>query len=180
MYMLYYMLYYIYTYIHIILLLCIYIILGQQIDNEDDVLHIRDLPNFDNTLGSRDCELMLQYLTAPYIRIPLLLNFFSVESRLQALRNPDLQEVLDAALFEPGTFKPNANIDVPTDVPAANRSHLFTPTGLLFNEIIIAPQVVLTAVTTMLEKVIDMDTGKDVLYRIHCYIYMYKFLYIYA
>jgi hypothetical protein len=136
------------------------IILGEKIDTEDDVLHIRDLPNFDGTLGARDCELMLQYLTAPYIRIPLLLNFFSTETRLQALRNHELQEVLDAALFEPGAWKPNDNLETPTEVPASNRNHLFTPTGLLFNEIIMSPHVILTAVQTMLEKVIDMDTGR--------------------
>ena len=137
------------------------VIVGERIENEDDVLHIRDLPTFDNTLGARDCELLLQYLTAPYIRIPLLLNFFSVESRLQALRNTELQEVLDAAIFEPGQFKPNDDkLEIPLNVPAVNRNHLFTTTGLLFNEIIMSPQVILTSIQSMLEKVIDMDTGR--------------------
>lgn len=136
------------------------IILGQRVETEDDVLHIRELPNFDNTLGARDCELLLQYLTAPYIRIPLLLNFFSVEGRLQALRSSDLQEVLDAALFEPGAFKTVDGVDTPLQVPARTRDHLLTPVGLLFNEIIMSPQVILAAVQSMLEKVIDMDTGR--------------------
>ena len=73
-------------------------------DTEDDILHIRDLPTFDGTLGAKDVELLLQYLTAPYIRIPLVLNFFSVESRLKSLRNVEIQEILDAALFEPGMY----------------------------------------------------------------------------
>ena len=69
--------------------------------------------------------------------------------------------ILDAAIFEPGQFKPNdINLDIPTSVPAINRNHLFTPVGLLFNEIILSPQVILTAIQTMLEKVIDMDTGR--------------------
>ena len=69
------------------------ILLGERVDTEDDILHIRELPDFDGTLGAKDCEIMLQYLTAPYLRIPLLLNFFSNELRLKALRHKTLQEV---------------------------------------------------------------------------------------
>lgn len=103
---------------------------------------------------------MLQYLTAPYMRIPLLLNFFSVELRLKALRNRDLQEVLDAAMFEPGQWKNEIYLETPTQVPAPERDHLCTPVGLLFNEIITTPHVILSSIQLMLERVIDMDTGK--------------------
>ena len=81
------------------------ILLNERVETEDDVLHIRKLPDFDGTLGSRDCELLCQYLTAPYMRIPLLLKFFSEESRLKALRAKSIQEVIDAALFEPGAWQ---------------------------------------------------------------------------
>lgn len=43
------------------------------IRTEDDVLHIKNLPDFDGVLGQRDSELLLSYLTTPYIRIPLVL-----------------------------------------------------------------------------------------------------------
>jgi hypothetical protein len=69
------------------------ILLGERVDTEDDILHIKVLPDFDGSLGAKDCELMLQYLIAPYMRIPLLLNFFSNEVRLKALRTKELQEV---------------------------------------------------------------------------------------
>ena len=52
---------------------------------EDDVLHIRHLPDFDATLRARDSELLLQYLTVPYLRIPLVLEFFCDPVRLMAL-----------------------------------------------------------------------------------------------
>lgn len=136
------------------------ILLSQRVDTEDDILHIRDLPDFDGTLGAKDCELMLQYLTAPYLRIPLLLNFFASETRLKTLRNRDLQEVLDAALFEPGAWKARDNVATPQQVPAQDRDHLHTVTGLLFNEILMSPNVVLTSINHMLEKALDMDTGK--------------------
>ena len=55
-------------------------------------------------LTLRDAELLLQYLTAPYLRIPLLLNFFTDQTRVSALASPRIQEVLEAALFEPGAY----------------------------------------------------------------------------
>ena len=48
---------------------------GQRIDGEEDILHIRHLPQFGGRLKARDCELLLSYLTAPYLRIALLMNF---------------------------------------------------------------------------------------------------------
>jgi hypothetical protein len=80
------------------------VLLGEKVETEDDILHIRSLPDFDGSLGARECELLLQYLTAPYMRIPLLLNFFSYENRLKTLRHTALQDVLDAAMFEPGNI----------------------------------------------------------------------------
>ena len=136
------------------------ILLGERVDTEDDILHIRNLPDFDGTLGAKDCELMLQYLTAPYMRIPLLLNFFSNEVRLKTLRNKEMQEVLDAAMFEPGQWKSDHDILLPSIIPAADRNHLCTPVGLLFNEIVMSPNVILTAILEMLERVVDMDSGK--------------------
>lgn len=136
------------------------ILIGQRVDTEDDILHIRDLPDFDGTLGARDSELLLQYLLAPYLRIPLLLNFFSSEARIKALRCSDLQEVLDAAMFEPGQFKESSGTVLPESIPSLDRNHLCTPVGLLFNEILLAPNVVLAAIQQMLEKSLEMDSGK--------------------
>eukprot|EP00966_Prymnesium_polylepis_P316201 7306084-Prymnesium_polylepis.1 len=44
-------------------------------------------------LSSRDAELLLQYLTVPYLRIPLLLQFFADQQRLNALGSTRMQEV---------------------------------------------------------------------------------------
>lgn len=136
------------------------VLAGERVDTEDDVLHLKTLPTFDETLGARDSEHLLQYLTAPYLRIPLLLKFFSNETRLKCLRVRELQDVMDATLFEPGRWQEEYNKKTPTSVPAPDRDHLSTAVGLLFNEIIMSPSVVLTSVQTMLEKVLEMDTGK--------------------
>ncbi|CAM9735909.1 unnamed protein product, partial [Hapterophycus canaliculatus] len=65
----------------------------------------QSLPDFGDRLRARDCELMLQYLTVPYIRIPLVIKFFADPVRMQALWSEDLQEVLDATLFEPAQWQ---------------------------------------------------------------------------
>lgn len=136
------------------------ILLGERVETEDDILHIRTLPDFDGTLGARDCEHMLQYLTVPYLRIPFLLTFFSNEIRLKALRNVKIQEVLDAALFEPGAWQDNPVKTAIAEVPVEAREHLCSSVGLLFNELMMAPKLVLQSIQTILERVVDMDTGK--------------------
>ena len=75
-----------------------------QIRTEDDVLHIENqrLPNFDNCITQRDSELLLSYLTVPYLRVPLILSFFSTEDRIHCLKNEELKTLLEAVLFEPG------------------------------------------------------------------------------
>lgn len=132
----------------------------ERVDSEDDVLHLKSVPNFDETMGGRDSELMLQYLTAPYLRIPLLLNFFANEKRLKSLRCEELQNVLDAAMFEPGRWQEEYVKIAPTQIPAPNRNHLSTPAGLLFNEIMMSPKVILGSIQSMLERVVDMDSGR--------------------
>ncbi len=136
------------------------IVLGERVDTEDDILHIRTMPDFSGTLGASDVELLLQYLTAPYVRIPLVLNFFATESRLRSLRSPDVQGLLDATLFEPGHWQEEILKVYPSQVPHTDREHMSTPAGLLFNEIIRSPDIILKSIQKMLEGVVDMDTGK--------------------
>jgi hypothetical protein len=51
---------------------------SKSVKTEEDVLHIRHLPDFEGRLGAQSVELLLQYLTAPYLRIPLVMRFFAV------------------------------------------------------------------------------------------------------
>lgn len=53
-------------------------------------------------LGQRDSELLISFLTVPYIRLPLVLTFFSSEDRIHKLQSVELRGILDAVLFEPG------------------------------------------------------------------------------
>ena len=105
---------------------------GQEVATEEDILHVKSLPDFNGTLRAADSELLLQYLTAPYLRVPLLLRFFSQASHTAALAHPELQDVLDAAVFEPGLWQPNEKKEMPQHIPAESTRHLATPVGLLF------------------------------------------------
>jgi hypothetical protein len=54
------------------------IVIGSGICTEDDVLHVANekLPNFGLRMSHSDTEILCQYLTVPYLRIPLILDFF--------------------------------------------------------------------------------------------------------
>ena len=57
------------------------------------MLHLKQLPSFDGALRPAESELLLQYLTVPYLRVPLLLRFFSEPSHVTALGSAKLQVV---------------------------------------------------------------------------------------
>ncbi|CAE7254379.1 dsaVM [Symbiodinium natans] len=64
---------------------------AKALESEDDILFLENVPTFNGALGAQDSELLLTYLTAPYLRIPLLLTFFTDRHRVSALREPQLQ-----------------------------------------------------------------------------------------
>lgn len=136
--------------------------------NEDDVLHLenKELPTFGNVLTPSDSERFVQFLTVPYIRIPLLLDFFANgdPTRLSALKTKSLQLIVDAAIFEPGRWKPADFADFINEVPVIDidrlENILATSHGSLFNEIAKSPEVVTSCVSKILERALDMDVGR--------------------
>ena len=133
---------------------------NEEIKGEDDVLFIKHLPDFGGRLPSRSCELLLQYLTAPYLRIPLVLQFFADQMRVMSLGSEELQDVLDACLFEPGLWQAKHEKSVPESVPSNDPSLLATSAGLLFNELIHSPGHVVDAIDRMAQYVLELDEGK--------------------
>ena len=79
-----------------------------RVEAEDDLLHMWELPDFGEeggstatkALGQHDSELLLSYLTVPYLRVPLVVSFFASEDRIHLLQMPKLQAML-AATLEP-------------------------------------------------------------------------------
>lgn len=72
---------------------------GQEV-TEDDVLFAENLPLFQQTLSVEESELLCSYLTVPYARIPLIVEFFGTKDRVTYLFNRELQQVLRAVVFE--------------------------------------------------------------------------------
>ena len=128
--------------------------------SEDDVLHIKSLPTFDDVLSQRESELLLSYLTVPYLRIPLVLNFFATDDRVSALRSDTIKRVLDSVLFEPSKFLPqHLEGMAPKQVPTESDDLLGTPYGLLVNEIINSPQGLIDPLLKLLSLALELDAG---------------------
>lgn len=139
------------------------------LSSEDDILHLStaELPTF-GVLSPSDAERFLQFLTVPYLRIPLILDFFANgdPGRLTALRTKSLQTIVDAALFEPGLWKPaDFSLQI-EEIPIIDESKLqallATPQGSMFNEISKSPDVLTDCVIKILDRALDMDVGRYV------------------
>ena len=137
-------------------------LLGHPITKEEDVLHLIDLPDFGGRLTQKQTEILAQILTVPYMRIPLVLQFFSPQSRTLALSSPELRQLLDCVLFEPGEWQPGPERVRPEMIPAesSETKHTATPLGLLFNELRHCPSAVVTPIEAMLNNVLDVDAGR--------------------
>lgn len=97
------------------------VLVNQQIEHEEDVLHVQTMPTFNDKLTQSASELLVTYLTAPYLRIPLVLHFFSNHDHIKALSMYELQCVVDSVVFEPGMYHPPKEKVLPTTIPATDR-----------------------------------------------------------
>ena len=72
--------------------------------------------------------------------------------------------IVDAALFEPGRWKPADFSDFINEIPIKDfdrlEALLSTAHGTLFNEIAKSPDVLTSCVVKILERALDMDVGK--------------------
>jgi hypothetical protein len=130
---------------------------------EDDILHIRELNalQFDRTLTQSDIERMLSILTVPYLRCPLMLNFFAAEERVHALQHDKLRNILESTIFEPGAWLGvDLAKEVPTTVPASNRDCLGTPFSHLLAELCASPEAVLEPLVRLNEACRRLTGGR--------------------
>jgi len=111
-------------------------------------------------LGQHDSELLISYLTVPYLRLPLVLAFFASDDRLHKLQSHKLRAILDSVLFEPGRYLALDLVGVsPVMIPTTQTQLLATSFGLLVNELVRSPDTVLKAVDALLEGALALDTG---------------------
>ena len=111
-------------------------------------------------LASRDAELLLSYLTVPYLRIPLLLEFFGWGDRVWALQSQQLQKMLERALFEPGPFRPAdqpmmGDVEVPSKPENTGESARY---GLLLNELTQSGPQLIRSLETLLRHTLYFDS----------------------
>ena len=128
-------------------------------ETEDDILHIKSLPSFDDSLGQRDAELLLSFLTVPYLRLPLTLAFFATEDRIHALRSEQLRAIVDSVVLEPGRYLAAGAAAVPSMVPCNNPALLCSPYGHLLNELQRSPDSTLQSTLRLLRLAQDLDVG---------------------
>ena len=125
------------------------------------MLHIPELPTFDGTLGQADAELLISFLTVPYLRMPLIVQFFASKNRLHALASEDVRRLLTGVLLEPSKCEPSSlRGKAPSHVPALDgeREMLGTPYGALLNECARSPHLVPVAMRDLLSQVIQLGT----------------------
>ena len=76
---------------------------GAEVD-EEDVLHSQSfLDTIGESLSKEDAEKFLTFFTTPYIRIPLILSFFTPE-KVSVLFQKPIRHMLERVLFEPHTL----------------------------------------------------------------------------
>ena len=135
------------------------------VKTEDDVIYRPTLPGFaeiggSDILGQRDSELLLSYLTVPYLRLPLVLTFFSTEDRVHKLESTKLRDILDSVLFEPGRHLQLQLLGQhPVEVPTHQPELLAAPFGMLLNELVFSPDTVVESVLRILKAAVALDTG---------------------
>ena len=137
---------------------------GSDVKTEDDVLHVptKALPDFNGKIKPHDSELLLQYLTVPYLRIPLIARFLADRTRVKALVSPQLQALVDGVFFEAGPWRQAGPLALPDTIPVTERAVLATPAGLLLHELRCSPEPLIEALTELLELALEIDTGRHV------------------
>jgi hypothetical protein len=153
--------------------------------SEEDVIHNTVPALFDNLLTVSSSEHVMSLLTAPYLRIPLLLSFFANKDRVDLLASRSLQRLLVAALFEcgpwasrmheedvsmvplPASSASSSSAAAPSPAasagggsePAGNQTRLGSPSGLLLNELSHAAGATLNPFLQLLSHALALDTG---------------------
>ena len=93
----------------------------------------------------------------PYMRIPLVLNFFS-KDRVNILFRKELRVVLRSILFEPRTWVAPQSRTKIEEIPTP-KQNLATPYGLLMNEILFSPRATVEPLLKILENGVTLAVG---------------------
>lgn len=136
--------------------------------DEDQILLNADLPlsvTKGGTLSQEESETLLTYLSAPFVALPLVLDFFA-DARVGYLVDEELTSLLERLMWQPEVFSDQAaaersraaDIEVPLrrqtvsgDVRSDRDDFLGTPDGVLAWELRMRPSVLLDALCRLCE-----------------------------
>ena len=126
-----------------------------RVPSEDDVLHTSNLETFGDNLPEEESEQLLSFLSAPLLRVPMMLSFFA-KSRVRTLSNLKLRRLFEDALFSPGELPVDIGLvkNKIKTVPVAAKEREATmgcPYGILFNEIHYFPEPTLDPFMRLLD-----------------------------
>lgn len=140
------------------------ILMGKNGVTEEEVLQKTKLPNFNNVLSSEESEQLFIYLTAPFVAIPLVLEFFA-DNRVGLLLNADLQNLLESVIFEPRNWiSAQASaavkiVEIPVPRKGRGTNFLGTQHGVLMQELTTSPAAVLTPLVNLLNSAYELCIG---------------------
>eukprot|EP01043_Picozoa_sp_COSAG02_P005120 COSAG02_NODE_137_length_34526_cov_94.448079_13_plen_4296_part_00 len=134
--------------------------------SEEHILFCPALPTFDDYTSQEETELLLTGLTAPVMRIPLILSFFSAD-RASLLFHPNLRGLLRAALLQPfrcttdgsksGPARPSGGVFIPLPPELIS-----TTWGVLPYEIQHCPHQSLGVLTHVLQAMLVVARQSDI------------------
>lgn len=130
-------------------------------NREEDLLHAELKPTelFEDSINSEELERLMSYLTAPYLRLPLVLEFFS-QDRVNTLLNARLREILHYCLFQPLAYANTHKLSRYVPAPRNQRnSYLGTQYGVLLHELMHAPAAVLVPLNKILADALKLCVG---------------------
>ena len=88
------------------------------------------------------------------------MSFFATEDRIHSLKQPQLRNLLDAVLWEPGKFNSiEKSKEVPQEVPTSKPELLATAHGLMLSELHRSPTAVLQSTIKLIKLALDLNTG---------------------
>jgi hypothetical protein len=126
---------------------------------EDDVLHAKSVPDLlQGLLSEEQFENLACALTVPYLRLPLVVDFFASADRVDLLRSRELQRLLNGVLFEPGRLDLR-EIAEPGLVPRPGGVR--SSSGALLAELSSSPAAVLDPMLRLVQHVLAMAAGSS-------------------
>ena len=123
---------------------------------EMDIIEAKYLDSFDSNLSQEDSQTLHCALSTPFLRIPLVMDFFS-RGRAGALFSTKLAALCEAAVLEPGLWAPvgtQMEFDV---VPCYDPVR--TSCGLLWNEAEQSSTALLKDICSLLRDAVSISVG---------------------